>query len=293
MTLKDRLKLELLRAAPYLNMHALYISRLAAACARGAVGSTTRSVDPTKPWTWEYSAFSQNGEDGIIDHLLSAIRTPNRYFVEIGAGDGLENNTAFLAYVKKYSGLMIEGDPFRSRSARRALAPVNWSVRYLELFVTPNAVATLQRACMHSDPDFFSLDIDGNDFYIAQAWLELGFRPKVVCVEYNSTLGPHRAITIPYSVDFNYLTAHPSGVYYGVSVQGWRRLFARYGYRFVTVDSRGVNAFFVDPGAVEAESFHGLEGLDFAENVVQRMRLGPEWAEQFQRIADMPFVEIA
>ena len=38
--------------------------------------------------------FSQGDEDGIIHEIFNRIGTANRRFLEIGAGDGLENNTA-------------------------------------------------------------------------------------------------------------------------------------------------------------------------------------------------------
>jgi len=68
-------------------------------------------LDHTDPISWSFSGFSQNGEDGIIDYLASRLRNPNYYFVEIGAADGLENNTSWLAIARRYSGLMLEADP--------------------------------------------------------------------------------------------------------------------------------------------------------------------------------------
>jgi hypothetical protein len=41
---------------------------------------------------------SQNGEDGIIAEIFSRIGCTDRIFVEIGAGDGLVNNTAYLLF---------------------------------------------------------------------------------------------------------------------------------------------------------------------------------------------------
>jgi hypothetical protein len=263
------------------------------ACARGALNVALRHVDPTDPGTWEFSAFSQNGEDGIIDQLLSALSSSNRYFVEIGSSDGLENNSACLAFIKKYDGLMIEGDPFKAANAERFLQSLNWSVQYLNLFMTPAAVSGLTSACLHLDPDLFSLDIDGNDFHVAEACLTGGLRPKVICVEYNSAFGPDRAVTIPYDPLFNYMTTHPSGLYYGVSLEAWRKLLGRHGYRFVTVESRGVNAFFVDPAMVPASWLDRVRGIAFAENSAQRMRTKEDWQGQFARIRHLPLVEVS
>lgn len=76
---------------------------------KGALGANIRSIDLNKPLSWEFSALSQNGEDGITDFLISYLIKPNKYFIEIGAGNGITSNTAWLALVKNYSGIMIDG----------------------------------------------------------------------------------------------------------------------------------------------------------------------------------------
>jgi hypothetical protein len=164
---------------------------------------------------------------------------------------------------------MVEADVDRSARAERWLQPLNWSVRFHQMRVTPGNAETLTRIAETLTPDFLSVDIDGNDYHVVQALLAAGFRPQVVCVEFNSAFGPTRKVTIPYIQDFDYLVAHPSGLYYGASVAAWRGLLEPKGYRFVTVDSRGVNAFFVGPSVALPESVHGL---DFAENTTQRLR---------------------
>ena len=50
----------------------------------------------------------------------------------------------------------------------------------LEAGSKPELYAAL---AFHENPDLFSLDIDGNDFYIAKAILDGGFRPKIFVVE--------------------------------------------------------------------------------------------------------------
>lgn len=262
------------------------------ACSRGALDVATRRFDPRRPSTWEFSAFSQNGEDGIIDHLLSLVTEPNRLFLEIGASNGLQNNTAFLAYVKKYEGVMIEGDASVAAKAQPSITAVNPGVTFLARFVAPDDAPALVRAARRPDIDFFSLDIDSFDLHVARELLDHGLRPKVVCVEYNSAFGPERAATVPYTAGFDYLGAHPSRLYYGASVMAWRRLFEERGYQFVTVESRGVNAFFVDPGPVDVESLEGLEGAGFAENLGQLARYPGGWTTQAPLIAHLPVVEV-
>lgn len=69
-----------------------------------------RYDDPKKLNRFEHQVFSQNGEDGIIAEIFRRIGTTSREFVEVGAGYGLENNTAFLL-LQGWSGGWIEAEP--------------------------------------------------------------------------------------------------------------------------------------------------------------------------------------
>lgn len=290
--LRTQTKSVLLAPARFFNSSFAYTDRLAMNFARGALNAQLRRLHPAEPHTWEFSAFSQNGEDGVIDYLLSLIHRPNRCFIEVGASDGLENNSSLLAYGKKYDGVMVEADPFKCGNAERFLQPLNWSVTYLNLRASPETAADVLRASRCHDPDFFSLDIDGNDYFVLRALLEAGMRPKVICVEYNSAFGPDAALSVPYAPEAGSLPSDPLRLHYGVSVAGWRALLAgAHGYRFVTVETRGVNAFFVDPDDVDLPD--GVKGAEFAENATQLMRHGAGWEAQFAQIAHLPLTEVA
>ena len=63
--------------------------RIAIALGKGAVALQNRRISLSDPATWEFSAFSQNGEDGILHLLRSQLRRSNRYFAEIAAADGV------------------------------------------------------------------------------------------------------------------------------------------------------------------------------------------------------------
>jgi len=266
--------------------------RINIALSRGAAMMHARKIDLASPDTWEFSAFSQNGEDGILDVLRRQLRSANRYFIEIGVADGIENNTAWLAVAEKYSGIMTEGNALRASRAQRMIAAYSVSVECHHLFVTRESAAQLASLALHRDPDVFSLDIDGNDYYVAQALLDAGIRPKILVVEYNSVFGPERSATIEYREDFDFTRAHPTQLYYGVSIAGWRTFLGKRGYRFVTVDRNGVNAFFVDPVHFDAGFVDGVRGLRFAENRYQLMKFRVPSDRQFARIADEKFVEI-
>jgi len=266
--------------------------RMVLSVAKGNAGMLARTVNATDPHSWEFSGFSQNGEDGILQVLRQHLRQPNRHFVEIGAADGLENNSGWLAVAEKYNGVMIDGNPALIERAQRLIGNFNIGVQCKAMFVTRETVAEVKALARHPNPDVFSLDIDGNDYYIARDLLDAGLRPKIWAVEYNSAYGPTRSTTIAYSEKFWFKGAHPTHLYYGVSVMGWRNFFASRGYRFVSVDRHGVNAFFVDPSQFDAAFLEALNGVDFVENAYQFHKFKDGHEAQFGLVADKAYYSI-
>jgi hypothetical protein len=266
--------------------------RIAIALSKGAAMMHARKIDLTQPGTWEFSGFSQNGEDGILDVLRSQLLSSNRYFIEIGTSDGIENNSAWLAVAERYNGIMIEGNAKLVERARRLVVGYSIGAECYNMFVTRESIQDLKSMAFHHDPDVFSLDIDGNDYYIAQAILDGGFRPRIIVVEYNSVYGPERSMTVEYRDDFVFTKAHPTQLYYGVSIAGWRKFFESRGYHFVTVDRNGVNAFFVDPAFFDEAFLRGARGLEFAENAYQHRKFRMSSQEQFLLITDQRFSSI-
>ena len=266
--------------------------RIIIALSKGGAMMQARNIDLRLPATWEFSGFSQNGEDGILDVLRKQLINNNRYFIEIGVSDGIENNSAWLVVAEKYGGIMIEGDPKLAARAKRMVAGHSVGGECRNMFVTRENVHELKSLAFYQDPDVFSLDIDGNDYYIAQAILDGGFKPKIFVVEYNSVYGPDRSLTVEYRDDFAFTSAHPTQLYYGVSIAGWRKFFESRGYRFVTVDRNGVNAFFVDPAFFEPAFLGGIKPLEFAENRYQYRKFRIPSEKQFALISNQKFVSI-
>lgn len=265
---------------------------IAIALARGAAMMNARKIELTAPSTWEFSGFSQNGEDGILDVLRKQLGSSNRYFMEIGAGSGIENNTTWLALVEKHSGIMIEGDARRSARAARMISGANLGVECHHLFVVPGIAAQVASLALQRDPDVLSVDIDGCDFYVVRALLDAGVRPRILVVEYNSVFGSERSATVEYQEHFDFAVAHPTQLYYGVSIAGWRSYLEKRNYRFVTVERNGVNAFFVDPAHFDPGFLQGLRGLAFAENFYQLSKFRMPSAQQFSLIASQRYVSI-
>lgn len=95
--------------------------------------------------------------------------------------------------------------------------------------------------------DLLHIDLDGNDFWI---WQEIDLDPAIVIVEYNSSFGIDRAVTIPYAADFQRAKAHFSHLYWGCSLKALIDLAGQKGYEFIGCNSAGNNAYFIRRDAI-------------------------------------------
>lgn len=186
---------------------------------------------------FELKVFSQNGEDGVIAEILRRIGVRNRWFVEFGASDGRETNSAVLADVLGWSGVYIEADDqLAERLARRyaanpRVATVHGRVRAGELDATLDESGA-------PDPDVLSIDADGQDWWIFRS---LRRRPALVIVEYNAALDSHKALVQPEDAGHQW----DGTDWFGASLEAFELLARHKGYRLVHTDLTGVNAFFV------------------------------------------------
>lgn len=198
----------------------------------------TVDTDPAHLQHHERSAFSQNGEDGIIAEIFRRIGTTNRTFVEIGAADGEENCTRALVE-DGWSGLWVEGDDGRAAHARTVVG--DRPVTVVRTLLEPDgAAAVLGRAGIPSEPDLLVIDIDGNDAWM---WEAVGRtrRPRVVVMEVNGKVGPRWHWTLPYRPGRHW----PETAEHGAGLAALAALGHTLGYVLVGCDRRGVNAFFV------------------------------------------------
>lgn len=196
------------------------------------------------------SVNSMQGEDGHLLHIFKQIGVTNRRFVEIGIQNGLECNTANLTFNFGWSGVLIEGSAEDAAAAQRNYACFP-GVTVKQSFVTKeNVVELLRGANAHPEADLFSLDIDGNDYWIWEALTD--FKPRVVVVEYNAVFGAERAVTIPYAADFCAGSKHPR-LYCGASLAALTKLAKRKGYVLVGCADLGPNAFYVRADQLNAK----------------------------------------
>ncbi|MFD8708209.1 hypothetical protein ACFV1W_37475 [Kitasatospora sp. NPDC059648] len=199
--------------------------------------------DPRHLRETEFKVFSQGGEDGILQFLVSRL-SPPEVFVEIGVGDYSEANTRFLAMKDNWRGAIFNGGTAHIDFLRRSGMAWRWSISPVSAFVTAENVNELiLKTGIKGEVGVLSIDIDGVDYWV---WREIStVSPWIVVVEYNSVFGSEKAVTVPYRPDFTASAAHHTGSYFGASLAALHHLAARRGYRLVGVGSNGVNAFFV------------------------------------------------
>jgi hypothetical protein len=184
--------------------------------------------------------YSQNDEDGILEYLFSRIPRCESFFVEIGVGPpwhggtkqdvrntGLECNSRLLAE-RGWRGLFIDGESY----------PAQLKVKK-EFITAENINELLAKYGVPEDFDLFSLDIDGNDYWV---WKALTYLPSVVVIEYNASIDVSESKTMPYDPKFDW-SAHGCTKYYGASLLALKRLGEQKGYSLVYAN--GINAFFV------------------------------------------------
>ena len=194
---------------------------------------------------YEFSYYSQNGEDGIILFLLSRIGAEQHFMLEIGTEDGRECNSANLILNFGWGGCLIEADTTMAREAEKyfALCHAADRTRIINERVTPeNINVVLINAGVPRRSDILSIDIDSYDYWLWEALDAI--EPRIVVIEYNASFGPALAVTIPYGARPQ-LTKQEAKYYHGASLTALQRLGKRKGYDLVGGDSKGINAFFV------------------------------------------------
>lgn len=200
-----------------------------------------RYANPRDLAHFEHQVYSQNGEDGIIAEIFRRIGAKDKNFIEIGVGDGLENNTAFLLS-QGWTGLWMDGSPKNGKIIRQKLAKVTsrGNLRFVESFLTAeNVNGLIESAGMPNEVDLLSLDIDRNTYFIWEALAQI--RARLVIVEYNATMPPWIEWKVQYRADEWY----DGTFYYGASLKAFEALGTKPGYSLVGCDLHGVNAFFV------------------------------------------------
>lgn len=213
-------------------------------------------ADPRSLGKHRSQVYSQCGEDGAIAEIFRRIGAPLQTFVEIGAGDGVQNNTRLLLE-SGWSGEWWECDPQNVIAIRGGYAEELASGR-LKLVDGPATVESVARRhpggqagteWVDEQIDLLSVDIDMNTPHIWRALKHL--RPRAAVIEYNALLPP----SVEWEVDYDPAATWNGDSRYGASLKRLERLGRDLGYALVGCEITGINAFFVRDDLARPEHF--------------------------------------
>lgn len=210
-----------------------------------------RNSDSRRLLSYGYRVYSQADEDGIIREIFRRIGEGNRTFLEIGAGNGLENNSLFLL-IQGWRGAWIEGSARKALAAKKnfASAVAEGRLRVEQHFLTvANVDETVAKLAPVKDVDLLSVDLDGNDYYILDAIRSIS--PRVIVAEYN----PKFPADIVWVMEYNEAHRWDGTDYFGASLKALEKLLTVRGYVLVGCNILGSNAFFVRADLAEDPPF--------------------------------------
>jgi hypothetical protein len=246
---------------------------------------------------YEFKVFSQWGEDGIIQFLISNLEIAERTFIEFGVEDFVESNCRYLLMKDNWRGFVIDGSPVHIERLRASYFYWQHRLDARASFITrENVGQLLAESGFGHELGILSIDLDGVDYHVLEALS--AWRPSILVVEYNAIFGFGRPVSIPYEASFRRTRKHHSNQYWGASLTAFCHLAQQRGYALVGTNSVGSNAFFVrrdllnervrevtvDSCAREAsfrDSRDAQGNLNFLDGVERR-----------RVIADLPLVDV-
>jgi len=195
----------------------------------------------------EFKIFSQFGDDGIIQFLIEKLEIEYEYqnFIEFGVEDYSEANTKFLLLNNNWSGLILDSSHENIENIKKKNFFWKFDLEAIKCFIKKENINSIiaNSSINKKKIGILSIDIDGNDYWV---WKEINvIDPLIVVIEYNSTFGSEKKISIPYKSDFERSKAHHSNLYWGASIEALKFLALKKGYNFLTTNSAGNNAYFI------------------------------------------------
>lgn len=181
--------------------------------------------------------YSQAGEDGLLDYIMSQLPNCDQWCVEFGAWDGKHlSNCYFLIQQRNYKSVLIEMNDERysqlvDNMAQNSSICINEQVGFLG---DKTLDQILKATPIPANFDLLSIDIDGNDYFVWQTLQT--YSPKVVIIEINSHFSPGTLKINDPSNNFELAVS-------GSSISALTRLGESKGYSLISVV--GCNAIFV------------------------------------------------
>jgi len=220
---------------------------------------------PDSPANFGFSVYSQCDEDGILQNIISrlAVLEDLKYFLEIGAGDGVENNTALLVSNLSWSGIWVDpsnelaifsrklGFHPRLRIITEKVLPISDLGEIKSAFVELGAITKNNKFCI----GVLSIDIDSYDLDLLEFVLT-HIDPEILVLEYNASFAPPLRSRVP----FGESNTWEGDNFYGASLSEQSAVLSL-NYSLVATSTTGVNSFWVKNIHSNSFSKYSLEDL--------------------------------
>lgn len=194
--------------------------------------SNPLTANPRKYW-------SQSDEDGILAAINSRIGLERGSFIEIGSGDGTQNNTLALL-ATGWRGGWVDAIELAFK-----LNPVSDKLKFIKSWVTVHNITSLIESLLAdlqlTEFDLLSLDLDGNDYHLISKILNSNFQPRIIVLEYNARFPETAEWVMPLNPNHIWV----SDDYFGASLASYTNLLKDFGYILVACSAQGSNAFYV------------------------------------------------
>ncbi len=202
----------------------------------------------------EFRTF--NNEHKIIDKMVQSATVPiEKFFVDIGASNGIDMSNTYLLAANGWKGLSLEIDvnAFARMAATYQLLP---DVSLVRMRITPqNINQLLDCASVPKQFGVLNLDIDGYDYYVLEEVLKK-YRPQIIVAEINTMI----PASVCFSVSFSESFIWAENEFQGMSLAMLKKLAEKNKYKIVDVN--GAAAFLMPEEISTHIPSLSLEALD-------------------------------
>jgi hypothetical protein len=238
-----------------------------------------------------FRCYSQFEEDGILLYVLTTIGFKTKKVVEMCCGTGDECMATNLILNHGFQGVLFDGDEwniaranifFRSKKDCLLTPP-----RLVHSWITKDNVNHLLRQNEAvGEVDLFSLDMDGNDYYIWEAISEIS--PRLCIFETHNIIPDDLSITIPYQPQFSCTEKHGhEQEFRSVSLLAMTKLSEKKGYRLIGAHKHGFNALFLR-NDIGLDFFPTVSIAEVHDNLWTRNGQSERW----KQVEDMNWIEV-
>lgn len=172
-------------------------------------------------------------------------RYPCRTFIEIGVSDSNPGVTRHLQE-DGWTGILLGSI---ATNPPGNLTPVQAT--------GDNVVPLLQQATAATTPDVLAVHADAHTFWVLQAALQGGYRPRIITTQINHNFHPADTFVAPHTPE----TPWNGSTVFGAAAGAFDMLFEQFGYSTVAINQAQDSIFAVNKAAVGQERLFSMAEL--------------------------------